>query len=66
MFDFEGGWLHSVVVQLESELELRHLHRLIHGMRVGVGGHEAAVEVDSQFISLDDGGARPPVHPPAR
>ena len=66
LFAVEAGWLHSVVAQLHSELELRHLHRLIHGMRVGVGGHEAAIEVGSQFISLEDGQVRPLVHQLAR
>lgn len=64
LFDAEGGWLQNVAVQLQSEQELRRLHHQIHGMRLCMGGFEAAVGVDSQFISLDDGGLAAPSPPP--
>jgi len=56
LYDYEGRWLQKVIVQLKDEAELRRLHRTVHGLRVAIAGHEAAVEVESLFLDLDDEG----------
>ena len=58
--DAEGRWMGRVVVQLATEAEVRQLHGAIHGTRLAVNGHDAAVEVRSQYLDLDTGGRQRP------
>ncbi len=63
LFDAEGFWSQQVLIQFESEADLRRTHRAISGHRVTVGNIEAAVEMQSDFVNLGvshPGAAAPP------
>ena len=52
LFDTEGTWTETILVQCTDENELRRLHAAIQGKQVTVGGHSAAVGVHSNFVHL--------------
>ncbi len=53
IFDVEGAWTEQVIVQCSDESELRRLHKAMHGKKVNIGGHSAAVRVQSDFVQMD-------------
>ena len=60
IFDADGTWLQKILVQCADEQELRRLHRTVQGSRISFGGHEAAIELESLYVNLDEGGLAPP------
>ena len=56
LFDMEGGWMQSVVVQAPSEDVLRAIYRAANGRAVSVDGFHATVQVNSSHVDLSRGG----------
>ena len=52
LFDAEGRWMRKVLVQVQDEQQLRGLHKLLQTARVSIEGHEAALEMNSNYVIL--------------
>ena len=48
----DGDWLQVVLVQFSTEQELRTTYNAIHGKGILIDGHQAALDMQSQFIDL--------------
>ena len=52
LYNAEGGWMGKIVVQCNDEEELLRMHGHLQGKKVGIGGHMAAIRVQSDFLNL--------------
>jgi hypothetical protein len=52
LFDYEGRWMETVVVQFSSEAELRAAYKAVQGKAININGFAAAVELSSNFVDL--------------
>ena len=53
LFDMEGRWMQTVLVQFESEGALRAAHRQASGRGINIDGFQAALEIQSMHLDLE-------------